>query len=481
MSIANWDPAKLTLVVDLDDTLIHTDSLFENFWSACAVKWHTPFLAAAAVTRGPLALKARLADIVALDPASLPYNPDVLDVVRSWRARGGRVALVTGAVQSTADAVAGHLGLFDEVHGSANGVNLTGTSKARFLEDRFGAGGFCYVGDGPVDLPVWEKAAHAVTINIDKALRARVDALGKEVMHLDASAPARFGDYLRVLRPHQWLKNLLVFVPMIAAHQLTLPTLLQSLMAFIAFSLIASCTYVLNDLLDLPADRAHPRKRNRPFASGRVRVAHGSWMAPLLGLAGGAVALAAGWQLFAMLGAYFAVTLLYSFRLKRMVAIDICTLALLYTMRILAGVAATGIIASVWLLAFSTFFFFSLAAVKRQAELVNRAASGALAAPGRGYRVDDLPVVGNIVTASGMVSVLVLALYANSDPVRELYRTPEVLWGVCLVLMFWISRIAMLTHRGEMHDDPVVFAARDRVSLCCALLIGVLGAAGTLL
>lgn len=480
MSIANWDPAKLTLVVDLDDTLIHTDSLFENFWSACAVKWYTPFLAAAAVPRGPLALKGRLAEIVAVDPAGLPYNQDVLDVVRGWRGRGGRVALVTGAVQSTADAVAAHLDLFDEVHGSADGINLTGANKARFLEGRFGTGRFCYVGDGPVDLPVWEKAAHAVTINLDKGLRARVDALGKEVMHLDGPR-ARFGDYLRVLRPHQWLKNLLVFVPMIAAHQLTLPTLFQSLMAFVAFSLIASCTYVLNDLLDLPADRAHPRKRNRPFASGRVRVAHGSWMAPLLGLAGGAVALAAGWQLFAMLGAYFAVTLLYSLRLKRMVAIDICTLALLYTMRILAGSAATGIPASVWLLAFSTFFFFALAAVKRQAELVDRAASGALAAPGRGYRVDDLPVVGNIVTASGMVSVLVLALYANSDPVRELYRTPEILWGVCLVLMFWISRIAMLTHRGQMHDDPLVFAARDRVSLYCAALIGILGVVGTLL
>ena len=480
MSIANWNPAKLTLVVDLDDTLIRTDSLVENFWLACSVKWNTPLLALVALPQGRLALKQRLGDIIAIDPARLPYNEDVLDIIRQWRARGGRIALVTGATQATADAVAGHLGLFDEAHGSADGINLTGTRKACFLEERFGPAGYSYIGDAPADIPVWQGAAYAVTLNPNKGFRARVDALGKETLHLHAAAP-RARDYLRVMRPHQWLKNLLVFVPMIAAHQLDVPLFFQTLLAFVAFSLLASSTYVLNDLLDLAADRAHPRKCNRPFASGSIRLVHGSWMAPVLAISGGAIALIVGWQLFAMLVAYCATTVLYSLKLKRMVIVDICTLALLYALRILAGSAATGIPASVWLLAFATFFFFSLAAVKRQAELIDGAASGKTQAAGRGYRVEDRAVIGNIVVSSGLVSVLVLALYANSEPVQQLYRTPQVLWGMCLILLFWTNRIALLTHRGEMHDDPVVFAARDRVSLCCVALIGALGVAGKVL
>lgn len=480
MSIANWDPTKLTLVVDLDDTLIRTDSLFENFWSACAVKWYTPLLAASAVLRGPLALKQRLAQIALIDPARLPYNENVLAVIRDWRGRGARIALVTASIQSTADAVAAHLGLFDEAHGSGNGVNLKGARKARFLEAKFGETGFTYIGDGDVDLPIWESAAQAVTVNPSKAFRARVDAIGKETEHLPAER-ARMSDYLRVLRPHQWLKNLLVFVPMMAAHDLTAAAFTKSILAFIAFSLIASSTYVLNDLVDLAADRAHPRKCKRPFASGAVRLSHGTWMAPLLALAGGGVALLAGWQALAMLAAYYAATTLYSFWLKRMVVIDICMLAVLYTMRILVGSLATGIPASVWLLAFSTFFFFGLASVKRQAELVDGIASGTVKAHGRGYHVDDLAVVTNMAVSSGLISVLVLALYANSEPVRLLYRTPEVLWGVCLVLLFWNSRIAILTHRGQMHDDPLVFAARDRVSHCCLVVVGLLGVGGIVL
>jgi 4-hydroxybenzoate polyprenyltransferase len=468
----------MTLVVDLDDTLIRTDSLFENFWSACAGKWYTPLLAASAVLRGPLVLKQRLAGLAPLDPTRLPYNDDVLAVMRDWRGRGGRVALVTASVQSTADAVAAHIGLFDEAHGSGNGINLKGASKARFLEERFGDKGYTYIGDCPADFPVWEQATHAVTVNPSKAFRDRVDAIGKETEHLPATSPGVI-DYLRALRPHQWLKNLLVFAPMFAAHQLTVETLLQSLLAFVAFSLVASSTYIFNDLLDLSADRAHPRKCNRPFASGTVPVSRGTWLAPALGVAGAGVALLSGWPLFAMLVAYFLATTLYSFWLKRLVAIDICVLAVLYTMRILAGSIATGLSASVWLLAFSTFFFFMLAGVKRQAELIDGIAAGKVRAQGRGYHVDDLSVVSNLAISSGLVSVLVLALYANSEPVRQLYSTPEVLWGICPVVLYWQSRIAILTQRGQMQDDPLVFAARDRVTYCCLAIVGALALAGT--
>jgi len=434
-------------------------------------------VAASALLKGPLALKERLAAMAELDPARLPYNDEVLEVIRGWKARGGRVALVTASVQRTADAVAGHLGLFDEAYGSREGVNLKGANKARFLQSKF-ANGYTYIGDAAADIPAWEHAARAVTVNANKAFRARVDALGKETAHLEAGS-ARARDYLRVMRPHQWLKNLLVFAPMFAAHQLTLSNFLHSLLAFVAFNLVASSTYVLNDLLDLAADRAHPRKRNRPFASGAVRVSHGTWMAPVLGILGGVVALLSGPALVGMLAAYVAATTLYSFWLKRIVAIDVCVLAVLYTMRIFAGTIATGIPASVWLLAFSTFFFFALAGVKRQAELVDGIASGTVKARGRGYHVDDLTIVSNLAVSSGLVSVLVLALYANSEPVQQLYRTPEVLWGIMPVLLFWHSRIAILTNRGQMHDDPLVFAARDPVSHCCIGMVGALALAGT--
>lgn len=477
MSIANWNPATLTLVVDLDETLIRTDSLFETFWSACTSKWYTPFVAASALVRGPLALKQRLAEIASLDPSRLPYNEEVLDVVRGWRERGGGVVLVTAALQSVADAVAAHLGLFDEAHGSRDGTNLKGARKAEFLQKKFGAEGYAYIGDAVADLPVWEFAAGAVTVNSNESFRTRVEALGKETTHLEASR-GQARDYLRALRPHQWLKNLLVFVPMLAAHQLTLSVLLQSMLAFLAFSMVASSTYILNDLLDLKADRAHPRKRNRPFASGAAKISHGTLMVPALALAGTITALLCSPGLLALLAAYSALTTAYSFWFKRMVVIDICMLAVLYTMRILAGSVATGIPSSEWLLAFSTFFFFSLASVKRQAELVDGIATGTAQAHGRGYHANDVSVISNMAVCAGLVSVLVLALYSNSEPVRQLYKSPEVLWGICLVLLFWHSRIAILTHRGEMHDDPLIFAARDRVSYYCVAAVGALALAG---
>ncbi|WP_116969147.1 UbiA family prenyltransferase [Blastomonas sp. UPD001] len=359
MSIANWNPAKLTLVVDLDDTLIRTDSLLENFWAAWAVRWHTPLEAMRTLARGKVALKHRLGEIGQIDPARLPYNPEVLDMIEQWRARGGRVALVTGATQAMADAVAGHLGLFDSAYGSKDGVNLTGARKARFLEETFGPAGYSYIGDAPADFAVWQGAAAAVTVNPSKAFQARVEALIADATHLPARR-AGVRDYLEAMRPHQWLKNVLVFLPMLAAHALDLVTALQAVLAFVAFSLVASATYILNDLLDLSADRAHPRKCQRPFASGRIRLIHGTWMVPVLGLAGAGIALAGGIELFAVLLIYAGVTILYSVKLKRLAMIDICTLAVLYSLRVLAGSAATGIASSLWLLAFSTFFFFSL-------------------------------------------------------------------------------------------------------------------------
>lgn len=337
----------------------------------------------------------------------------MIDYVRDWRLRGGQTALVTASDQSIADQIAAHLDLFDEVHGSTGTENLKGPVKADFLQDRFGAGGFAYMGDSPADLPVWRRAAKAVTVNAAPALRQKAERAASDTEHL-ATAEASPAAYVRALRPHQWLKNVLVFLPMLAAHQLDMVTLMQSLLAFLSFSLIASSVYVVNDLLDLNADRAHPRKRFRPFAAGRIPIEHGSWMAAALFLGGLAAALPLGLLFLGVILLYYAMTTAYSLHFKRMIVMDICLLAGLYTIRIAAGGAATGIPLSVWLLAFSIFFFFSLAAVKRQAELVDSAKRQQLTAKGRGYHVDDLPVISMIAIAAGYVSVLVLALYLNS-------------------------------------------------------------------
>lgn len=468
------------LVVDLDGTLIRSDMLFETFWACLSKTWTTPLLALSSLLGGRAALKRRLCAIASVEAALLPYNCDVIAYIERWRADGGQTALVTASDQSLADAVATHVGLFDEAYGSDGHRNLKGEAKARFLTDHFGEGRFTYIGDAAADLPVWAKAAKTITVNASPRLRAKVDALVREAEHLRSPGNG-IRAYITALRPHQWTKNALVFVPMMAAHAFSAETFWRSALGFVAFSLIASCVYVINDLLDLAADRAHPRKRSRPFASGDVPITRGTWMAPILLFLGLACSSALGWLFFMVMLGYFVATSAYSLDLKRRMIIDICMLAGLYTLRIVAGCAATGIPPSVWLLAFSIFFFFSLAAVKRYAELVDGVASGQIKAYGRGYNVGDLPLVGTMMLASGYLSVLVMALYLNSAVVAELYSNPSALWGICLVLLYWISRTAMVAHRGGMHDDPILFAIKDRISQLCLAIVAGFAIVGTVL
>ncbi len=474
------EAADPILVVDLDGTLISSDMLHETFWSALSQDWSTLFAAPLALIKGRAALKAALQDKGQVQVDALPYNQEVIDYIKSWRDAGKKVALVTASDQRIADQIATHIGLFDDVYGSDGEVNLKGSNKASFLEQKYGANGFAYMGDSSADLAVWEKADLAVTVNASDAVRGKVARLGCTVEHLTTGTVSRKA-YLKALRPHQWLKNILVFLPMIAAHNFAPEIIGDSLLAFMSFCLIASSVYVVNDLLDLKADRAHPRKRNRPFASGAIPVSHGLWMACGLLFGGFFLAALTNLAFFGVMLIYFGITTAYSITLKRKLIVDVCTLAGLYTVRIIAGGVATGIVLSVWLLAFSIFLFFSLAAVKRQAELVDSAKRGKLGASGRGYHVDDLPVMTQMAVAAGYLSVLVLALYLNSPSVVALYAWPVVLWGICPILLYWISRVIMITHRGHMHDDPIVFAARDRTSQVCFLLVAALALGGTVL
>ncbi|EAQ04465.1 prenyltransferase family protein [Pseudooceanicola batsensis HTCC2597] len=453
---------RVVLVCDLDRTLIRTEILDETFWAALAAGWSAPLAAARALLRGRAALKRELARRGAVDVVTLPYRPEIVARLREWRTRGGRTALVTSADQAVADQVADHLGVFDEAHGSDGRRNLRSQTKADFLIDRFGRGGFDYIGSVASDAPIWAAADRAVTIGLDRSGR---DQAPQGAEHLQAEPQDTPGAMVAALRPHQWLKNLLIFLPLLAAHRTDAGALGQAVVAFLAFSLVASSVYVLNDLLDLPSDRAHPRKRVRPFASGRLALRNGLWMAPGLMAAGLLLGLSLGPTFLAILAVYLGLTSAYSMRLKRVPVVDICTLAGLYTLRIAAGAAATGIPLSVWLMAFSMFFFFSLAAVKRQAELVDSVSAGRALNTRRGYQAEDLPLVAMMAVGSGYVSVLVMALYVSSPDVTALYTAPEILFGICAVLLFWISRIVLITHRGRMHDDPVVFAARDPVSL----------------
>ena len=474
------DTETLMLVVDLDGTLIQTDMLYETFWSAVSKRWTNGIEVVRSLPAGRAVLKRRLEGLGTVDPSSLPYNEAVMAYVKSWRQQGGRAALVSASDQAIVDRIAAYLGLFDEAYGSDGTDNLKGERKAEKLRELYGAGNYAYIGDCEADLAIWRGAARAVTVDVSPSLALRASDAATEAEHLTTRA-SRLRPLIRAVRPHQWLKNVLVFLPMLTAHSLDAVTFGRALLALVAYSLIASSVYLLNDLLDLASDRAHPRKRNRPFASGALPLSWGTVLTPGLLIAGFAVAAVLGPAFIGIMALYYVATTLYSFSLKRKLVVDICALAVLYTLRIIAGGVATGIPLSVWLLAFSIFFFFALAAMKRQAELVHGAAAGQQQAHGRGYMTGDTPLVANMAVSSGYVSVLVMALYLNTGAVQELYSYTAPLWGICLILLFWLSRMVMITHRGNMHDDPVVFAAKDRVSMMCAGLIFACAAAGAVL
>jgi 4-hydroxybenzoate polyprenyltransferase/phosphoserine phosphatase len=449
------------LVVDLDGTLSRTDTLHEAVLGMLARDPRALVPLIGAVLQRRSAFKAFVADRHIVPGSSLPLNPTVLDLVHKARAEGRRTAIVSASDRRQVRAVAQAVALFDDVEGSDPHQNLKGQAKARHLIDRYGDKGFDYVGDAWADLPVWSHARRAITVDASPKLRQAVDVGHADVLHL-AGKTNRAAAALRAVRPHQWSKNLLVFLPLLAAHDIS--ALGPALLAFAAFCCAAAAVYVINDLLDLEADRCHPRKRSRPFAAGDLTAADGVVMA--LALLTGAIVLSlmTGNPLFlGVLSVYLVSTFAYSLWLKRKLLVDVLALAGLYTVRIVAGGVAAGLVLSPWLLGFSMFLFLGLATVKRQAELMDQAATGRESS-GRAYAVDDLPVLRGLALSSAVASILVLALYVSSGDVQPLYTQPDLLWALCPVLLYWLLRMIMIAHRGQMTDDPIVFAARDRVS-----------------
>ncbi|MEE4742061.1 UbiA family prenyltransferase [Pseudomonas viridiflava] len=454
------------LVVDLDGTLLRSDVLFETAMAFIRQYPLQVFKLLLWLLQGKASLKRGLALSVKLDIALLPYDTDVIEYIQQARRTGRLIVLATAAHETLATQIARHLNLFDQVWASDGEVNLSAHRKRDLLIDHYGQSGFDYIGNSTDDLCIWATARKAIVANPHVGVQRRAQAQGNVDQVLNAHATS-LKDWRKALRLHQWLKNALIFVPLLAAHQIQQSQqVIDGLLAFLFFGLCASSVYVLNDLLDLADDRHHRSKRNRPFASGRLPIKSGLIAVPtLLLLAFGGAAAVLPWQFSAVLGAYYLLTLVYSLYLKRHMAVDVIVLAMLYTTRILAGAAAFHLPLTFWILAFSMFLFLSLALVKRYAELREarvREVEGKTR--GRGYYPGDLDMIASLGASSGNLAVMVLALYIHEGATIALYQHPHVIWLACPLLLFWITRIWMLTHRGLMNDDPVVFAIRDRIS-----------------
>ena len=462
-----------TICVDLDGTLVAADLMWESLLLLLKRAPLAALMVPLWLLRGRAHLKRQIASHAVPDPRTLPYREDVLAYLHRCRSEGRALVMATAADEIHARAIAAHLGIFSDVLASDGRSNLSGLAKATRLTERFGARHFDYLGNDWVDVPSWSAAGRAIVV----AGPARLLHYLRRRIHVEsvlAPRPSLWGPVARALRPHQWVKNLLVFVPLVGAHRiLDTAALTATVFALLAFCLCASGIYVINDLLDIHADRQHPRKRHRPFASGQLSVPAGSAMSAALITASFAVAWVAGsWGLALVLLLYVATTTLYSVRFKREPVTDVFVLAGLYVLRIVGGAVAASIVLTTWLLAFALFLFLSLAFVKRYTEI---AANGG-AMPGRGYTAQDALWMHGVGTSAGYMAVLVLALYVNAPEVSTLYSQPLVLWLLCPVLLYWLSRVWFRAGRALADDDPVVDALRDPATyligaICAVVLV----------
>ncbi len=457
--------APQSLYVDLDGTLVRTDTLWE---SLVLLSGRAPFKALStltAIASGRSAFKRRVADGISIDPASLPYDETLLVYLRAEHERGRRIVLATAAHETIARSVADHLGMFDDVLATDARGNNKGEAKAERIREHAAGRSWAYAGDHAVDLSIWKQADAAVVVTHDRNLveqAARHTTIERTFMKQSWT----LADLLRQWRVHQWVKNILLFVPLFLAHRITDPdALLNVVLAVVVFNVVASAVYVVNDLMDLASDRQHPTKRHRPLASGILPIPVALASVPVL-LAVGTVitAILLPWSFALWVAGYAVITTLYTFVLKRIAIVDVLTLSGLYTLRILAGGAAAGVSVSPWLLMFSMFLFTSLAFLKRYTELVDTADREGTTVAGRGYVPADADFVRSIGPGVGLIAVLVFTLYLNSRDVQILYVHPLRLWLLVPCLLYWISRLWFIAHRREMHDDPILFAVRDPIS-----------------
>jgi len=466
---SSGEPTSFPLVVDLDGTLVKTDLLIESLFSLIRRNFLYLFVLPFWLLRGKAYLKRQISERVTLDVSVLPFHRELLNHLKGQFAIGRRLVLATATDERIARQVASHLQLFERVLGSNGTINLLGRCKRDRLVTEFGEKGFDYAGNDRRDLAVWSSARRAILGGSSRRLSQRAGLIA-EVEGVFHGRRRGIKSWIQALRLHQWLKNLLVFIPLVMAHRFReLDLLAKTFIGFLAFGLCASGVYLLNDLVDLQADRHHPQKRHRPFAAGELSLFWGFISIPLLLLFSLLVSLLLPLPFLGMLGIYFILNLTYSFYLKRVALLDVIVLAGLYTLRVMAGSASVGIWPSPWLLAFSTFLFLSLALVKRYAELVIMEAETGMAQV-RGYQIIDKELLASMGCGSGYVAVLVLAIYISSGVAEVHYARHQLVWLLCPLLLYWISYVWLIAHRGRMHDDPLVFTARDRVSRIVVLL-----------
>lgn len=457
------------LVVDLDGTLTPTDTLAESVFKLVKQSPSNLVRLALLLPKGKATFKRFVTANSTFSPATLPYREALLDYLRSEREGGRRLILATASHKTIAEGVSAHLGIFDKVI-ATDATNLKGKNKLDAIRKAVGED-FVYAGDSAADLPIWESAHAAVLVGASDTTSKAV----RRVRPIEAEFPRNpvtLRTWAKALRVHQWLKNLLIFVPMLTAFSfLDVGKLVDSAVAFLAFSLAASATYVVNDLWDLDSDRMHPRKRRRPLASADVSIVSALVVSASCLVVGVVLAGMLSTHFLSMLVLYLVITSSYSWVLKQYVLIDVIVLSLLYTLRIIAGSVAIGVTTSTWLLAFSVFLFLSLALVKRCSELVSLEISGAIATSGRDYRVTDLTVLWPLGVGAAMSAVVVFGLFISSPETAGRYATPLALWLVALGLIYWLARLWIKTARGEMHDDPVVYAIKDKGSRIVVLFM----------
>ena len=462
---------NVPLVVDLDGTLIRSDLLVESAFSHIGRDPTRIFGLLSALTRGKAELKSHIATVTDVDASHLPYDSRVIELIQKARAIGRPVYLASASNERYVEAVARYLGLFDGWFASNATENLSSSAKAERLVQAFGNTGFDYIGDGSADLAVWSVSRLRIAVNPSRAVKTKLLSLdpAAEILQTDGK---QVPEWVNLLRVHQWAKNVLVFVPLITAQRFNLLSVTEALAAFLAFSLAASGIYLINDLVDIDADRKHRSKYRRPLAAGTISVLAALMVAPIL------VTIATVGSFFvdplfgAALLSYLALTTAYTFVLKRKMMIDVVALAMLYSLRVIGGAAAIAVPLSEWLLAFSMFMFLSLALIKRYTELAGRLDANLPDPTNRDYLKIDLDIVAALAAASGFNAVTVFTLYISSDTVRQLYSHPHALWMICPILMHWIGRILLLAHRRVVDDDPVLFAIKDRTSVVAVVLIG---------
>lgn len=467
-------PNSLPIIVDLDDTFLNSDLLVEAFIVLLKKNPFYIFPCLLWLIRGKYFLKENIFKRVEIDYTLVPVNKELKSFLELESANGRKIILATGSLQNTAYEIGKLYPVFNEIHGSIGDINLVGRKKSNFLIEKYGQGQFDYIGNSKADLEIFDSCRIAYLVNPSKSVEGKVIKTGK-LKKCWRTKKSMFLASIQSIRIYQWVKNILLFVPLFTSHSYnSFDSVIKVIVAFFAFSFIASAGYVINDLMDINGDRTHTTKKNRPFASGNLSLLSGFTITCLLIIAGIYLSSLLNGTFMVILILYFFLSVGYSIHLKKIVLYDVFLLATFYTMRVISGGIVTDISLSFWLIAFSIFIFLSLAFIKRYSEIIQVTHTKNIKKNRRDYSFEDIPLLQIMGVASGFLSAIVFSLYINSPDVELLYAYPKLLWLLCLLQLFWICRVWLVTSRGEMTDDPIIFTLKDPVSYVIIFLTAII-------